>query len=90
MPLVLKDERIPTRILTYLAAVTDRIRLGTMVSGVNYRHPGHLLKIISNLDVLSGGRTYLGIGTGWYEREAKGLGFPFPPLKERLEMQEET
>jgi F420-dependent oxidoreductase-like protein len=76
--------------LSYLAAVTERIRLGTMVTGVNYRHPGHLLKIISNLDVLSGGRAYLGIGAGWYEREAKGLGFPFPPLKERFEMLEET
>jgi alkanesulfonate monooxygenase SsuD/methylene tetrahydromethanopterin reductase-like flavin-dependent oxidoreductase (luciferase family) len=76
--------------LSYLAAVTERIRLGTMVTGVNYRHPGHLLKIISNLDVLSGGRSYLGIGAGWYEREAKGLGFPFPPLKERFEMLEET
>ena len=76
--------------LSYVAAVTERIRLGTMVTGVNYRHPGHLLKIVSNLDVLSGGRAYLGIGAGWYEREAKGLGFPFPPVKERFEMLEET
>lgn len=76
--------------LSYLAGVTKRIRLGTMVTGVNYRHPGHLLKIVSNLDVLSNGRAYLGIGAGWYEREAKGLGFPFPPLKDRFEMLEET
>ncbi|WP_420630453.1 LLM class F420-dependent oxidoreductase [Candidatus Leptofilum sp.] len=76
--------------LSYLAAVTERARLGTMVTGVNYRHPGHLLKIVSNLDVLSGGRANLGIGAGWYEREAKGLGFPFPPLKERFERLEET
>ena len=76
--------------LSYLAAVTDRVRLGTMVTGANYRHPGHLLKIVSNLDVLSGGRATLGIGAGWYEREALGLGFPFPPLKERFERLEET
>lgn len=76
--------------LCYLAAITKHIRLGTMVTGVNYRHPGHLLKIVSNLDVLSGGRSYLGIGAGWYEREAKGLGFPFPSVKDRFEMLEET
>ncbi len=76
--------------LSFLAAVTERVRLGTMVTGVNYRHPGHLLKSVTNLDVLSGGRAYLGIGAGWYEREAKGLGFPFPPLKDRFEMLEET
>ena len=76
--------------LSYLASVTERARLGTMVTGVNYRHPGHLLKIVSNLDVLSSGRATLGIGAGWYEREAHGLGFPFPPLKERFERLEET
>jgi F420-dependent oxidoreductase-like protein len=76
--------------LSYLAAVTENVRLGTLVTGINYRHPGHLLKIVSNLDVLSGGRAYLGIGAGWYEREAQGLGFPFPPLKDRFEMLEET
>lgn len=76
--------------LGYLAAVTRRARLGTMVTGVIYRHPGHLVKIVSNLDVLSGGRAILGIGAGWYEREALGLGFPFPPLKERFERLEET
>jgi F420-dependent oxidoreductase-like protein len=76
--------------LSYLAAVTERVRLGTMVTGVNYRHPGHLLKVVSNLDVLSAGRANFGIGAGWYEREAMGLGFPFPPLKDRFEMLEET
>ncbi|HWP92570.1 MAG TPA: LLM class F420-dependent oxidoreductase [Thermodesulfobacteriota bacterium] len=76
--------------LSYLTPFTNRARLGTMVTGVIYRHPGHLIKIVSNLDVLSGGRAYLGIGAGWYEREAVGLGFPFPPLKERLERLEET
>jgi len=76
--------------LSYIAAVTKRARLGTMVTGVTYRQPGHLVKIVSNLDVLSGGRANLGIGAAWYEREALGLGLPFPPLKERFERLEET
>ena len=75
--------------LSYLAAATERVRLGAMVTAVTYRHPGHLLKIVSNLDVLSGGRANLGLGAGWYEREARGLGLPFPPLKERFEQLEE-
>jgi F420-dependent oxidoreductase-like protein len=76
--------------LSYIAAVTKRARLGTLVTGAIYRHPGHLVKVVTNLDVLSGGRAYLGIGAGWYEREARGLGFPFPPTKERFERLEET
>ena len=76
--------------LSYLAVVTERARLGTMVTGVVYRPPGHLIKIVSSLDVLSGGRANLGIGAAWYEREAVGLGLPFPPLKERIERLEET
>jgi F420-dependent oxidoreductase-like protein len=76
--------------LTYLAAVTKRARLGTMVTGAIYRYPAFLVKQVTNLDVLSGGRAYFGVGAGWYEREAKGLGFPFPPLKERFERLEET
>lgn len=76
--------------LGYLAAVTSRIRLGTMVTGVNYRHAGHLLKIVTSLDVLSRGRAIFGIGAGWYEREALGLGFPFPPTKQRFEQLEEV
>lgn len=76
--------------LGYLAAATSRIRLGTMVTGVNYRHAGHLLKIVTSLDVLSGGRAIFGIGAGWYEREALGLGFPFPPVKQRFEQLEEV
>jgi len=76
--------------LSYLAAVTERVKLGAMVTAVNYRHPGHLLKIVSNLDVLSGGRAILGLGAGWYEREALGLGLPFPPLKARFEQLEEV
>jgi F420-dependent oxidoreductase-like protein len=76
--------------LTYLAAVTRRVRLGTLVTGVIYRHPGILVKTATTLDVLSGGRAYFGIGAGWYEREAVGLGVPFPPRKERFERLEET
>lgn len=76
--------------LAYMAAVTKRVRLGALVTGVHYRQPGHLIKIVTNLDVLSGGRAWLGIGAGWYERESKGLGFPFPPVAERFERLEET
>ena len=76
--------------LSYMAAATQRARLGTLVTGVVYRHPGHLVKIVSALDVLSGGRANLGIGAGWYEREALGLGLPFPPTRERFERLDET
>jgi F420-dependent oxidoreductase-like protein len=76
--------------LNYLAALTKQARLGTMVTGVIYRHPGLLLKQVTTLDVLSGGRAYLGIGAAWYEREALGLGVGFPPLKERFERLEEA
>ena len=76
--------------LTYLAALTKRVKLGTLVTGVIYRYPGILVKTATTLDVLSGGRAYLGIGAAWYEREAIGLGVPFPPLGERFERLEET
>ncbi len=76
--------------LSYLAAVTRKARLGTLVTGVHYRQPGFLIKQVTNLDVLSGGRAYFGVGAGWYERESKGLGFPFPPLATRFEWLEET
>ncbi len=76
--------------LNYMAGVTKRARLGAMVTGVIYRQPAYLIKAVSALDVLSGGRAYLGIGAAWNEREALGLGFPFPPLKERFERLEET
>jgi len=76
--------------LSYLAAVTENVKLGTMVTGVIYRHPGVLIKTVSTLDVLSGGRAYLGIGAAWYEREALGLGVPYPETKERFERLEET
>src|SRR5262249_54873486 len=76
--------------LAYMAAVTRRIKLGTLVTGVHYRHPGLLAKIVTTLDVLSGGRAFLGIGAGWNADESHGLGVPFPPLKERFERLEET
>ena len=70
--------------LSYLAGVTRRPKLGVMVTGAIYRHPGLLVKTVTTLDVLSGGRAYFGIGAGWYEREARGLGVPFPPVAERF------
>jgi F420-dependent oxidoreductase-like protein len=76
--------------LGYLAGQTERLRLGLLVTGVTYRHPGLLAKIVTTLDVLSGGRAQLGIGAAWYEREHKGLGVPFPPVSERFELLEET
>ena len=76
--------------LSYLAGVTERVKLGTLVTGVIYRYPGLLVKTATTLDVLSHGRAYLGIGAGWFEREARGLGVPFPPTKERFEQLEET
>ena len=76
--------------LSYLAAVTERVKLGTLVTGVTYRQPGLLAKTVATLDVLSGGRAYLGIGAAWFEREHAGLGVPFPALGERFERLEET
>jgi F420-dependent oxidoreductase-like protein len=76
--------------LSFMAGHTQRAHLGTMVTGVIYRHPGILAKTVSTLDVLSGGRAYLGIGAAWNEQESRGLGVPFPPVKERFERLEET
>ncbi len=76
--------------LSYVAGVTERIELGTLVTGVTYRHPGLLIKTATTLDVLSGGRAWLGIGAAWNEEEHAGLGVPFPPLKQRFEQLEET
>jgi F420-dependent oxidoreductase-like protein len=76
--------------LGYIAGVTEQIRLGTMVSGANYRHPGILVKTVTTLDVLSGGRAYFGVGAGWYEREATGLDLPFETFGRRFEWLEET
>jgi len=76
--------------LGFLAAQTRRAKLMTVVTGVHYRHPGVLAKIVTTLDVLSGGRAWLGIGAGWNEQESRGLGVPFPTLGERFEMLEEA
>ena len=76
--------------LAFAAAKTSRIKLGTMVTGVTYRHPGVLVKTATTLDVLSGGRAYLGIGAAWFDREHLGLGVPFPSIKERFERLEDA
>jgi F420-dependent oxidoreductase-like protein len=76
--------------LGYLAACTSRAKLLTLVTGAVYRHPGILAKIVTTLDVLSGGRAWLGIGAAWNEEESRGLGIPFPPVAERFERLEET
>ena len=76
--------------LGYLAGQTSDVRLGLLVTGTTYRHPGLLAKIVTTLDVLSRGRAMLGIGAAWYDREHEGLGVPFPPTAERFERLEET
>lgn len=76
--------------LGFLAGRTEQARLGVLVTGVTYRHPGLLAKIATTLDVLSGGRATLGLGAAWYEREHLALGVPYPPLAERFERLEET
>ncbi len=76
--------------LGFVAGATERLRLGTIVTGVTYRHPGFLIKQVTTLDVLSGGRSWFGIGAAWYEREHVGLGIPFPPVAERFRRLEET
>lgn len=76
--------------LGFVAGQTQRIQLGALVTGVTYRHAGLLAKIVTTLDVLSGGRAMFGIGAAWYEREHLGLGLAFPPMAERFERLEET
>jgi F420-dependent oxidoreductase-like protein len=76
--------------LGFIAARTRRARLLTLVTAVPYRHAGLLAKTVTTLDVLSGGRAMLGIGAGDYPEEAQGLGLPYPPLRERFELLEET
>ena len=77
-------------VLGWMAALTKRARLGLMVGGVHYRAPALWVKAATTLDVLSGGRAWLGLGAGWNEYESRGLGFPFPPRAERFEQLEET
>jgi F420-dependent oxidoreductase-like protein len=76
--------------LGFLAAHTSRVKLLTLVTGVVYRQPGLLAKIITTLDVLSGGRAMLGIGAAWNEEESRGLGLFFPPIAERFELLEDA
>jgi alkanesulfonate monooxygenase len=76
--------------LGFLAARTQRIELLAWVTAVVYREPGLLTKAVSTLDVLSGGRAWLGIGAAWFEAEARGLGLTFPPTAERFERLEEA
>jgi F420-dependent oxidoreductase-like protein len=76
--------------LGFFAGMTEHVKLGTLITGVVYRYPGILAKTVTTLDVVSGGRAYLGIGAAWYEREARALGVPFPPLKDRFEQLEEA
>ena len=76
--------------LAALATETERVRLGTLVACAPFRHPAIVAKMATAIDLMSGGRFDLGLGAGWYEREALGLGVPFPPLRERFERLEET
>ena len=76
--------------LGYLAAATERIQLGVLVSGVIYRPPAVLIKAATTVDVLSGGRTYFGVGAAWFKREADSLGIPFPELGDRYALLEDT
>jgi len=77
-------------LLGALAARTDRVQLGTLVTGVTYRNPGILAKIVTTLDVISKGRAILGIGGAWYEAEHQGLGIEYPSDRVRLDMLEEA
>ncbi len=77
-------------VLAYLAAHSERVRLGAMVSPVTYREPALLIKAATTLDVLSGGRAWLGLGAGYHQAEADGMGLPLPPIAERFERLEET
>jgi alkanesulfonate monooxygenase SsuD/methylene tetrahydromethanopterin reductase-like flavin-dependent oxidoreductase (luciferase family) len=70
--------------------VTERVTLGTLVTGIGYRNPAHLGKILASLDVLSGGRAVCGLGIGWFEKEATAYGWDFPPVKERYDLLHDT
>ncbi len=76
--------------LGFIAGQTQRLKLGLLVTGVTYRYPGLLAKIVATLDVLSEGRAFLGIGAAWYEKEHLALGVPYPPISQRFEMLEEA
>jgi F420-dependent oxidoreductase-like protein len=76
--------------LGFLAAQTERIRLGTMVTAVTFRPPSVLIKAVTTLDVLSGGRAWLGVGAGYHEDEARAMDLSLPPVGERFERLDET
>lgn len=76
--------------LGYFAGLTEKAYLGVLVTGVIYRHPAVLMKMVNTLDILSGGRAYLGIGAAWYEDEARGHGIPYPSTAERFEQLEDN
>ncbi|MBK9207127.1 MAG: TIGR03560 family F420-dependent LLM class oxidoreductase [Anaerolineales bacterium] len=76
--------------LGYFAGLTEKAHLGVLVTGVIYRYPSVLMKMVNTLDILSGGRAYLGIGAAWYEDEAKGYGIPYPATSERFEQLEDS
>jgi alkanesulfonate monooxygenase SsuD/methylene tetrahydromethanopterin reductase-like flavin-dependent oxidoreductase (luciferase family) len=76
--------------LGYFAGLTEKTYLGVLVTGVIYRHPSVLMKMVNTLDILSGGRAYLGIGAAWYEEEALGYGIPYPSTSERFEQLEDA
>ena len=86
-------EYLPTDSWTTLAGLareTSRVRLGTLVTAATFRHPGVLAITVATVDQMSGGRVTLGIGTGWFEREHRAYGIPFPPTRERFDRLEET
>jgi F420-dependent oxidoreductase-like protein len=76
--------------LAHLAAVTSRVRLGTLVTGVTYRNVAHLGKIVATLDVLSGGRATCGLGLAWFKAEHTAYGWPFPPVDDRYDLLEDA
>jgi len=76
--------------LGYFAGLTEKAYLGVLVTGVIYRHPAVLMKMVNTLDILSGGRAYFGIGAAWYEEEARGNGIPYPSTSERFEQLEDS
>jgi len=76
--------------LTAVGALTERVELGTLVTPVGFRNPALLAKMAATLDVITGGRVIVGLGSGWFESEFTGYGLPFPPLKDRLEQLDET
>ena len=76
--------------LTAVGALTDKVELGTLVTPVGFRNPAMLAKMAATLDVITGGRVIVGLGSGWFQAEFAGYGLPFPPVKARLEQLDET